>query len=537
MTNIDQREETRYRQDVLLSYRAWLSYLEAQQIMLAASGQAEAGIDPFEGASATQERAEAARQRLAALPTEKRELFDAVYEQDRQRIQRELDAKAPVRGGTVKRVDPDEVARRALTHLLEGARGFHRTDRRGLVPRGKADAVKWLAIDLSDVGARPPAKADYELAAGRQQRRRSLITQAILAGVALLGILAFALLPGRLSQTQAPAGAPVANGTQLDPWTIAAVAPSDGSWSVPVQRAETRWPAACADEANTDACWLSSAFRPLELCLPAERMVELTSLRLSATNGQPARVFALSTEAASSPDLIVRPCSAEGRDVPPLLGTLRTVEPTSELAPGEAAPSDFTVTSITVRGQSEDATIPEGTQTLSVLVEDAEAARDWIALDPTLLLADGAEKLPKHMTRDGTSLQFDYSIDEQTEPFAVRWQVTEADQVVRYRATLEPPPSRTTVLRTRLRVENVTATASQQTMAVTLTLHNTATTPLVVESADLGFQTTAARRDVTASALRQPLAPDERRTVTLELPLESGVLAIGPFRYELAVGR
>jgi hypothetical protein len=537
VTTIDQREETRYRQDVLLSYRAWLSYLEAQQIILAASGQAEAGVDPFEGASAAQERADAARQRLAALPTEKRDLFDAVYEQDRQRIQRELDAKAPVRGGTIKRVDPDEVARRALTHLLEEARGFHRTDRRGLVPRGKADAVKWLAIDLSDIGARPPAKADYELAAGRQQRRRSLITQAVLAGVALLGILAFALLPGRLNQTQTPAGAPVANGAQLTPWAITAVAPSDGSWSLPVQRAEMHWPAACANEANTDACWLSTSFRPLELCLPAERMAELTTLRLSATNGQPDRVFALSTETASSPDLVIRPCSDGSGDVPPLLGALRTVEPTPELAPGVAAPSGFTVTSITVQGQSEDATIPDGTLTLSVLVEDTETARDWIALDPTLLLADGAAKLPKHMTRDGMSLQFDYSIDEQPEPFAVRWQVVEADQVVRYRAILEPPPSRGAVLRTRLRVENVSATASQQTMAVTLTLHNTATTPLVVEAADLGFQTTAARRDVAAPALRQPLAPDERRTVTLELPLESGVLTVGPFRYELAVGR
>jgi hypothetical protein len=537
VTTTDQREETRYRQDVLLSYRAWLSYLEAQQIILAASGQAEAGVDPFEGASAAQERAETARQRLAAMPAEKRELFDAVYEQDRQRIQRELDAKAPVRGGTVKRIDPEEVARRALTHLLEEARGFHRTDRRGLVPRGRADAVKWLAIDLSDVGARPPAKADYELAAGRQQRRRSLITQAVLAGVALLGILAFALLPGRLNRTQPPAGAPVANGAQLSPWAITAVAPSDGSWSLPVQRAEMRWPAACADEAATDACWLSTGFRPLELCLPAGRMVDLTSLRLSAANGHPARVFAISTEAASSPDLVVRPCSNDGEDVPPLFGALRAVEPPPELIPGTAAPSGFTVTAITVRGQSEDTTIPEGTLTLSVLIEDTEAARDWIALDPTLLLADGAEKLPKNMTRDGTSLQFDYSIDEQIEPFAVRWQVVEADQVVRYRTTLEPPPSRDAVLRTRLRVENVTATASQQTMAVTLILHNTATTPLAVEAADLGFQTTAARRDVAAPTLRQPLVPDERRTVMLELPLESGVLTIGPFRYELAVGR
>jgi hypothetical protein len=119
----------------------------------------------------------------------------------------------------------------------------------------------------------------------------------------------------------------------------------------------------------------------------------------------------------------------------------------------------------------------------------------------------------------------------------VRWQVAVADQVVRYRATLEPPPSRDAVLRTQLRVEDLTVTPSQQTMTVTLTLHNTATTPLVVETADFGFQTSAGRRELAVSALRQPLAPDERRVVTLELPLQSGTLQVGPFPFELVVGR
>jgi hypothetical protein len=93
------------------------------------------------------------------------------------------------------------------------------------------------------------------------------------------------------------------------------------------------------------------------------------------------------------------------------------------------------------------------------------------------------------------------------------------------------------VLRTRLRVEDLVVTPSQQTMAVTLTLHNTATTPLQVEAADFGFQTAASRREVAAPTLRQPLAPYERRVVTFALPLESGVLQIGPFRYELTERR
>ena len=107
MSSSDAREEARYRQDVLASYRAWLAYLEAQQTLLASSSETQAGGDPFEGPSSAQERAEAAKQRIASLPAEKRELFDFVCEAERQRIQRELDAEAPVRGGTVKRADPD----------------------------------------------------------------------------------------------------------------------------------------------------------------------------------------------------------------------------------------------------------------------------------------------------------------------------------------------------------------------------------------------------------------------------------------------
>jgi hypothetical protein len=172
MSTIDQREEARYRQDVLVSYRAWLAYLEAQQTILAIAAEAQAGADPFEGLSATQERAEAARQRLASLPADRRELFDAIVERERQQIQRQLDAEAPLRGGTVKRADPDEVARRALTRLHEEARGLHREDRRGLVPRGKPDAIKWLALDLTDITLAPPSETDYQLASERPRSGR-----------------------------------------------------------------------------------------------------------------------------------------------------------------------------------------------------------------------------------------------------------------------------------------------------------------------------------------------------------------------------
>lgn len=532
MSSTDAREEARYRQDVLASYRAWLAYLEAQQTLLAVSSEAQASGDPFEGLSGAQERAEAAKQRVAALPADRRALFDVVVETERQRIQRALDAAAPVRGGTVKRADPDEVARQALTRLHEEARGLHRADRRGMLPRGKPDALKWLAIDLTDLTQAPPSATDYQLAADRQVNRRSLIVNLGLAALALLAIPVVLFLLRQPGPSSAALRLPTGNGAPLTPWPVRTVSVPAGDWTLPVQAVDALWPAACAN----GACWQEGSFRPLRLCLPTDRLVDLTALRLQSTDELPARIFTLGAADGQNPDLIVSTCDGEV-DRAPLAGRLQALEPAPELAPGAEAPQGFRVSAITARGRGEDSTIADGSLQLTVIVHDPDTTRDWGALAPTILLADGSTASPSGTTRDGETRQIAYLVADQTEPFDVRWQVTLADQVVRYRATLEPPPARDTVLRTWLRVNDLAATPSQQTMAVRLTLHNTATAPLVVEQANLGFQTSASRRAVAAPALRQPLAPDERRVITLDLPLETGVLAIGPFRFELAVRR
>jgi hypothetical protein len=535
MSSSDAREEARYRQDVLASYRAWLAYLEAQQTLLAVSSETQAGGDPFEGLSSAQERGEAARQRIAALPAEKRELFDFVCEAERQRIQRELDAEAPVRGGTVKRADPDEVARRALTRLHEEARGLHRADRRGMLPRGKPDALKWLAIDLSDLTQAPPSETDYQLAAGREVSRRSLLVNLGMAAAAVVAIALLALLAQQPGQTAASVSLPTGNGTALTPWPVTAIRSADEDWALSVQGVDAPWPADCATA--TGACWQEGSFRPLRLCLPAKHLADLSALRVQSAGGLPSRIFALGAADGREADLFVSPCADDPAEVAPLAGQLQAVEPAPELAPGAEAPQGFRVSAITTRGRGEDPSIADGYLQLTVVVHDPDTNRDWGALAPTVLLADGSTASPSGTTQDGEAHRLNYLVADQTEPFDVRWQVTLADQVVRYRATLEPPPARDTVLRTWLRVEDLAATPSQQTMAVRLTLHNTATSPLRVEQADLGFQTTTSRRAVAASALRQPLAPDERRVITLDLPLETGTLEIGPHRYELSVRR
>ncbi|GAB4440248.1 MAG: hypothetical protein OHK0015_36000 [Chloroflexi bacterium OHK40] len=537
MSSIDERESARYRQDVLLSYRAWQRYLEAQQTILAAAAEAQAGADPFEGLSSGQERAAAAERAIAELPADKRELFEAIYDAERTQVQRQLDAEAPVRGGTVTRADPDEVARRALAHLLAEAQGLHRDDRRGLVPRGTPEAIKWLAIDLAAIAQSPPSATDYQVLGRRQAARRSLIVNFGFAALALVAIPTLLILLQRPGASSAAGGLPTANGAELVLWDLATVRDGQGEWSLPVKAAQTRWPPDCASAEQARACWQAGTFRPLELCLPAERLASSTTLLLDAANGQPTRVYALRADPAGPADLVVSPCSAAGEDVPPRYGVLEAVQPLAVLAPGERGPDGVQVDTITVRGRGEDPELPEGRMELTVAVQD-DGGHDWVARAPTVLLADGETVTPGAPERSDGQLRFDYLIPEQAEPFVVQWQVTTAtDQVVRYRATLDPPPSRHAVLRAGLEIADVAVAPSQQTMAVTLTLRNTGERPLVLVAADLGFQTQTTRREVAATALQQPLEPGERRVVEIDLPLENGVLLVGPFRYQLAVRR
>ena len=537
MSTSDAREEARYRQDVLRSYRAWLAYLESQQTILALASDAQAAADPFEGASAAQERADAAQRRLASLPTDQRTLFDAVAAEERAQIQRQFDAGAQVRGGTVTHADPDEVARQAMAHLIEEAQGLHRDDRRGLVPRGTPDAIKWLVIDLAEVAHAPPSATDYQLGGGRRDARRGMIVNIGFAVLALLAIPVVILLlqPGRPDRTAT--GAPTSGGAALSPWRITLVRGVAGDWSLPVQASQTRWDAACAGKEATTACALTSSFRPIQLCLPAARLEALDTLLLDAPDGQPTRVFALATQPQGGDDLVIHPCATGDTATAPRYGHLQDLQAQPVLVPGDAAPAGFRVMAITVRGRGEDPTLPEGRVVLTVAVADADG-QDWVARAPTIRLADGSAALPSATRPETETIAFDYLIPDPVERFDVVWQVAaNADQVVRYRATLESPPTRDAILRARLRVDALTAQPGQQTMTVQATLFTTSPAPLVLTPADLGFVTPSARSAVAAPALGPPLAPGERRVVVIDLPLESGVLQIGPFRYQLTVRR
>lgn len=387
MSTIDQREEARYRQDVLVSYRAWLTYLEAQQTLLATAADAQAGADPFEGLNASQERSEAARQRLAGLAADKRELFDAIVEAERQQIQRQLDAEAPLRGGTVKRADPDEVARRALSRLHEEARGLHREDRRGLVPRGKPEAVKWLALDLSEIALSPPSETDYQLAGERPRARRSILMNLVFAALALAGIPVLLLLLQQPVRQATTLRQPMTNDAALSLWPILTVGESEGGPRLPVRTVTSSWPAECGAETAGQACWLDHSYRPVRLCLTAATLDGLKSVSLEAGGSTPTRVYQLTREAATSPDLIISPCGEASAKVATRYGYLIGLDEPITLAPGDDSYEGFRLSAITVIGRGARPDLPEGRMVVSVALEESGEARDWGGLAPKLLLA------------------------------------------------------------------------------------------------------------------------------------------------------
>jgi hypothetical protein len=166
---------------------------------------------------------------------------------------------------------------------------------------------------------------------------------------------------------------------------------------------------------------------------------------------------------------------------------------------------------------------------------------DWLLLAPTLLLPSGAAALPSDTTATTQGVELRYLIPLPSAPLTVIWSIAphaEA-QLLRWRATLDPPPARAAVLRASLAVERVQAAAGDApgTMALTIVVANRGTTPLQLTSADISL--TGTNRPSTTpdpAALRQPLASAERRTLALEAPLgerETLILTVGIARFAI----
>jgi hypothetical protein len=218
-----------------------------------------------------------------------------------------------------------------------------------------------------------------------------------------------------------------------------------------------------------------------------------------------------------------------------------TEPPTHTIGEAAALPSgNLRLSAITLAGPGEDPTLPNDQARVTVRIQTA-LKLDWPLLIPTLLLPNGVAALPSDSTVTEHGADLRYLIPLPSEPLELVWSVVpRADApMLRWRTTLDPPPSRAAVLRDALEVRQVQAAPGDTpgTIVVTITLANRSTAPLVLTGTDVTIaSTTGPLATPDPIQLRQPLAPKEQRTLTLHAPLgerETLTLTVGVARFAI----
>jgi hypothetical protein len=195
---------------------------------------------------------------------------------------------------------------------------------------------------------------------------------------------------------------------------------------------------------------------------------------------------------------------------------------------------------MTLTGSGDDPALPSDQARVTVRTQTA-LKLDWPLLAPTLLLPSGVATLPSDIIATEGGAELRYLIPQPSEPLDVMWSLTpHADApLLRWRITLEVPPSRAAVLRDALEVRQVQAAPGDTpgSVVVTITVANRSSAPLVLTGSDVTLQsTTDPLATPDPAALRQPLVPQEQRTLTLQAPLgerETLTLTVGVARFAI----
>jgi hypothetical protein len=538
----DAAADARFQEEIAAQYRDYLAYLDAKLTLL--DVQAARTSVAFERAEAREDDEQAARNTIAAIPAQRRALFDAVVEQERQEAQRQLEAQVRETSDRPRRADPDEAAYIALTRLRDEANGIGTEGGKGLLPYGKPDGIKWYAVDGAALRAAPTAAA-YSAHSLDAKTRKRMVWQVGGALAVILLSLIWLLVPKgspRLAVTLPHVA--TANGAALTAWPIQALVLTltRGDTSTMPVSATTAltWP---GDAATTQAYWRSTTVWPLRLCVPRELLADIASVQLLGSGTTPARTYTLLAAPTAAADLILESCQGGMNAPPPRRAVLRETIILPILAIGEAAAlpdGPLALTAITLTGPGQDPTLPSDQARVRVRVQTS-LKPDWPLFAPTLLLPSGVAALPSDITTTDGGAELSYLLPLPSEPLEVAWSITpRADTpALRWRATLEPPPSRAAVLRDALEVKEVQAAPGETpgTVVATIIVANRGKAPLQLTSADL---TLIANTRVLATpdlaALRQPLDPGEQRTLTITAPLgerEMLTLSVGVARFAI----
>jgi len=538
----DAAADARFQEEIAAQYRDYLAYLDAHLALLSIQA---ARIDvAFERAEARDDDELAARHAIAAIGAQRRVLFDAVVEHERQEAQRQLEAQVHTANDRARRADPDEAARMALTRLRDEAHGIGTDRGKGLLPYGKPDAIKWYAVDGAALRAAPTAAA-YTAGALDTKTRKRMVWQAGGAIAVLLVALIWLLVPKGSPQNAAMPQMAHANGAPLTVWpiqTLVLTASHGDTVTLPITATTSlTWPT--ETDTRPHAYWRSATVWPLRLCVPSTMLADLVEIQLLGSGAIPARTYTVLSAPTAAADLLLEPCQGDTNTPAPRRAVLRATTQLPSHAIGEAValPSgNLTLSAMTLTGSGEDPGLPSDQARVTVRVQTA-LKLDWPLLIPTLLLPSGVAALPSDITATDGGADLRYLIPQPSEPLELVWSLTpRADApVLRWRTTLDPPRSRAAVLRDALEVRQVDATLGDtpDTVVVSIAVVNRSTAPLVLTSTDVTLQsTTGPLATPDLAALRQPLVPKEQRTLTLRAPLgerETLTLAVGVARFAI----
>lgn len=500
----------------------WRSFLRARLTLLETAGEV---ADPFERDGGAEARRDA-ELGLAAIPAERRALFDRAVsvrrEQRRAVVEADLLAES---GGAGRVTDPDQLDRVVLRELVAEAT---EPDVSGhiLFPESDEDGqLIWLEYRAAALEARPDAAA-YRLTARSQSERD---TRLRLAGGALALVLT-ALAIWMLLAPEEPAlvsGArPIlVNGQAAQTWQITGVV-LEGEASATLEMG-----GAAGDEWPSDGRAHVRAARvlPLELCVPGSALRGAAGLQLLGDGVTPTREYRLG-EPSDAPDVLVVACDDPAQSA---AGTLQASQPASPPGVGQSLQLGrvrVTLTSVAVAGPAEDPAIPPEAARVTLRLA-ADAPVEWGGYVPMLRLGDGAQQMAPEVRAgpDGqTELRFLVTTLVDALPAELRVIDLASHQVVRWRIDLAPPLGRDALLSKHLRVDAVREAASGR---VQVMVTNRGDVALALRAADLRLEWAGASLPLTdVVGLEAEVAAGESRALVVALPADfqgEATLSIG----------
>ena len=541
------RVDARHQAEIKSWWRDWHRYLQAHLHLLTAR-QAETTHAPsFERSEEAWEQQRAdAEQTLKRIPHDRRVVFDRTRDARRGEVHAQLEGRQQAGGASRSTgLDPDIVERETLVSLLQQAEGTGAgTEQWGAVPLGNG----WYELQVGAL-LQAPAAAEYTVTLDEADDRRKRLV--LIASVLLVAVVAvwWTWPRGHARAEAAPPTELRINGQAAPVWPVVAVIAIDANGlrvTLPVTATDARqWPTLA--EGASGAWWRRTALTPLHLCLPPDLLQAARQLEVRSSGDLPARTYALQPAQPARPDLIATPF---GSDVQAArrYGMLEAVTPHPDQpldTPVQVGPDGPTlrVTGFEVLGAGQDPEVPPDTYRVVVHVAPLTTAT-WTALDPRIVLQTGLEVRPSAPITVAAGQQIvdvAYLVPAWQRPLAAAWYLTDASTqtTLRWRVTLDAPPSRAEVLRDafEITVRGQRDTAPNSA-TVTVELRNLSQAMLVVQNADVTVQQQDRTLPVAAlGTAGVAIKPREVRTLTLPLrgidvrqPL---TVAVGAARYRL----